>query len=384
MTAFISPDHLSDLVGLIYDAAIDPERWPIAMDAIRAELGFHNAGLTLQRLPAGDVIAIVACNLAPEYLALVGDAGADILEQWGGKAVVSALPMEEPAILSRVNPAFALLTKTNNYTAGFGQPHGIMDVLSIGLARDPRAMGTLSFGRHGNAGPIGEREIAVARLLIPHLQRAATINRMLDKAETAKASFEATLESLTVPILLVDAERRLIHANPAGRELLDRGDPLHVWNGSLGSTVSAVTSALGAAVDQAANDESQIGRKGLGIPVRRLDGSVGALHVLPFRKRRAALNQNADAVAAVFVSQIDTPFVAPTEMIAALFGLTPAEARVFDNLVSGNSVIETALALNVQRSTIKTHLLRLYAKIGVKRQADLLQVAASLSIPIAT
>jgi DNA-binding CsgD family transcriptional regulator len=207
---------------------------------------------------------------------------------------------------------------------------------------------------------------------------------MLDKAETAKASFEATLESLTVPILLVDAERRLIHANPAGWELLNRSDPLHVWNGYIGSTVSAVTSALGAAVNQAANDESQIGRKGLGIPVRRLDGSVGALHILPFRKRRTALDRNADAVAAVFVAQIDTPFVAPTEMIAALFGLTPAEARVFDSLVSGNSVLETALAQNVQRSTIKTHLLRLYAKIGVRRQADLLQVAASLRIPIAT
>ncbi len=51
MSVPLSMDRFSDLVGLIYDAAIDTGRWPIAIDQIRIALGFRIASLNLQALP---------------------------------------------------------------------------------------------------------------------------------------------------------------------------------------------------------------------------------------------------------------------------------------------------------------------------------------------
>jgi DNA-binding CsgD family transcriptional regulator/PAS domain-containing protein len=360
-TARIDAARLSHLIGLIYDAAIEPARWPIAMEAIRAELNFHNATLDLILLPSGHALSNVVCNVPPQYEAVMVAAGPDVVEQWGGAERLQSLPLDRPAILTKVNPAFDFATTTNPYAVAFARPQGISDVLSIGLARDARG------------------EISIAHLLVPHLQRAATINRMLEGAAIAQDGFAATLETLTVPIALLDGNARILHANAAARHLLDRRSLIRETDGQIQAATRGASSALAVAIAEAARDESTLGRRGLGIPVVGESGASGALHVLPLGRRRADLGGG--AVAALFVAEADTPFVAPTEMAAALFDFTPAEARVFGHLVSGHKPSAIAAMLGIEQSTVKTHLNRLYDKVGVRRQVDLVRTAASLAIP---
>ena len=381
MVELISAARLSELIGLIYDSAIEPSLWPIAMEAIRAELNFHNATLDLILLPSGKALSNVVCNVPASYQALMAGAGPDVVEQWGGAEVMQAIPLDRPAVLTQVNPAFDHNTTTNAYFLAFARPQGIIDALAIGLARDARAIGSLSFGRHESAGPIGKREITIAHLLVPHLQRAATINRMLEGAIAAEAGFAATLDTLRIPVLLLDANRHILHANAAAQAALGHGKLIRVADGQLKATTAGASSAIASAVAQSALDESAIGRRGLGVPVITPNGGGGALHVLPLRQRRR--DSSLGAVAALFVADIDTPFVAPTEMAAALFDFTPAEARVFEFIVAGHTQTAIAASLGVERSTVKSHLIKLYDKVGVRRQVELVRVAASLSIPTA-
>lgn len=375
----ISAARLSELVGLIYDAAIEPARWPVAMEAIRAELNFHNATLDLILLPSGRALSNVVCNVPPEYQAVMAGAGPSVVEQWGGAERLQSLPLDRPAVLTRVNPALDFATTSNAYVAAFARPQRIIDVLAIGLARDSRAIGSLGMGRHESAGPIGDREVAVAQMLVPHLQRAATINRMLEGAAVGQAGLLATLDTVAVPIVLLDSDARILHVNAAAQALLDRKSLIRSCDGRLEAMTPGASSALAVAIEQAAHDESTIGRRGLGIPIKGKGGQLGALHVLPLGRRRAEVSLS--AVAALFVAEVDAPFVPPTDMAAALFDLTPAEARVFEHLVRGHTQSAIATKLGIERSTLKTHLTRLYDKVGVRRQTELVRVAASLSIP---
>lgn len=381
LSDFIPAARFSALVGKIYDAALDPGRWLAAMEAIRTELNFHNSTLNLQSLPAMGMLTNVTSNVPDEYLRVMERPGnaMDVIDIWGGVATLMSLPMDRPAVLSRVNRDFDYETTKNEYYLAFAKPQRIIDVLSIGLARDARALGTIAFGRHQSAGPIGEREVTVMTLLVPHLQRAATINRMLEFAALERAQFEKTLDALATAVLLTAADRQILYANPAARRMLDNGEPICSSGGMLAGITIGATRALTVAISHAASDEGDLGRRGLGIPVHERDGTPRVLHVLPLRAPR--LDDLPDTAAAVFVSDPGTSFVPPTEIVASLFDLTPAEANVFARIVSRHSVAETAAALGVERSTIKTHLLRLFDKIGVRRQSELIQVAASLALP---
>ena len=51
-------------------------------------------------------------------------------------------------------------------------------------------------------------------------------------------------------------------------------------------------------------------------------------------------------------------------------------------IVEAGGVAETADALGVSRGTIKAHLLRVFAKTGTSRQAELVKLLAGFSSPL--
>ena len=61
--------------------------------------------------------------------------------------------------------------------------------------------------------------------------------------------------------------------------------------------------------------------------------------------------------------------------MATAFFLTPAETRPIESLLAGG-VLETTAALGVAMTTAKTHLENIFQKTGVKRQAELMRLAA--------
>jgi DNA-binding CsgD family transcriptional regulator len=72
----------------------------------------------------------------------------------------------------------------------------------------------------------------------------------------------------------------------------------------------------------------------------------------------------------------------PTDAIALVYGLTPAEARIFEMVAAGDTRTEIADRLGLAVSTVKSHLLHVFEKTGSKRQADLVKLAASLSLTV--
>jgi DNA-binding CsgD family transcriptional regulator/PAS domain-containing protein len=380
LTRRIDPARLSELIGLIYDAAIDTRKWSIAMEAIRVELHCAISAFSLQ-MPIGTIAVSVTTNIPQRYVDRMPGHILDVINQWGGIAALQARPLDEPYVLSQVNPDECdFEVTTNRYSLEWRKPQGLIDVIAVGLARDARAMGSMQFARHEDVGPIGEREVEIMNLLIPHLQRAATINRMLDLSAVAQATFEAAIETLSVPVVLTDDQLRIVYTNSAGRRMLTRGDLINDRRGTLATATRLGTRALEIAIERASTDISTLGRKGLGIPIRPDEGPTGALHVLPLRQGSALAP---GAVIAVFVAHTDTPFIAPTEIASALFELTPAEARVFGLIAEGLSVAEAATELGVEQSTVKTHVLRVYEKTGVRRRSELQRMASSLVLPIA-
>jgi DNA-binding CsgD family transcriptional regulator len=149
---------------------------------------------------------------------------------------------------------------------------------------------------------------------------------------------------------------------------------------SVRSLVAAA--ALGAAVRQAAENEAAIGKRGFGIPAPRADGAPSVLHVLPLRHGALRPGLAPAAAAAIFVAPATLPPAAPSEALAAFFDLTKAEARVFERIAAGETQSGIARMLGVELSTVKTHLLRIFAKTGTRRQADLVKLGASLALPV--
>jgi DNA-binding CsgD family transcriptional regulator len=56
-----------------------------------------------------------------------------------------------------------------------------------------------------------------------------------------------------------------------------------------------------------------------------------------------------------------------------LYALTPAEARLATHLSCGRSVEEAAAEMGVTVNTARAYLKRIYSKLGVRRQSELVR-----------
>ncbi len=376
----LSPAKVSGLIGLIYDCAIDPQRWPSTLEALRQILGFRYAILALQSLPASSPLLSATSGIDSRWLEAIPQYSADYIDRWGGRETVENLPLEEPAVLSWVNPRRNW--ESTRYYIEWQKPQGIIDILAIGVARDSLSIGSVVFGRHSEFGEITTADVDAARLFIPHLQRAVAISRILEIKALAAATFEATLDALSAAVFLVTADLHIVHANRAATDmLLDRG-LIYAQRHQLSIRSIGATSALLAAVAQTASDESHLNRKGFGIPVRGTENQSCVLHVLPLKIGSIRCELIPDAKAAIFVAQATVRPPSAIAAASALFDLTAAESSVLDAIVAGRSIAETAAILHNSVATVKTHLQHIFDKTSVRKQVELVALIGSLSLPL--
>jgi DNA-binding CsgD family transcriptional regulator/PAS domain-containing protein len=331
-------------------------------------------------LPTGSVLLGVASGIDPAWLVRLPAYGDDIVETWGGDERISQFPLEEPIVQSQAVTDVAL--RASRFFTEWVRPQGVMDAVAIGLERNSRMVSTLSFGRHDQAGAVTDIELAGLRLIAPHIRRALAISQALE-IQTIKASqFTATLEAFSVGVVIVDEDATVIHTNAAAQAMLEASDPIFVRAGRIGIPAAAAAATLKSAVMQAARNETELGKRGgVGIPAPRRDGAPCIVHVFPLRRRESRFDLVPRAAAALFIADAATPPQLPADALALLYGLTPAETRVFEMIVAGGTQSDIAKKLGLAVSTIKTHLLRVFEKAGCKRQADLVRLASSLSVP---
>lgn len=369
---------LIDIVGNIYDCVIDSQFWEPTMAAIQKTFRWHNLALSTISPQGNRPQVTVMIGFPDEYrkMAVSPSYTSAILELWGGMAKISVAPLAEPLIQSEMGDVTTW--SDNKYYRDFVKPQGIVDAVSIGLAREPEMIATLAGGIHGSSGPVTDTEMEGLRFIAPHLRRAVTIANLFDDMRTTNAMFSAALETSRAGILLVDQKLSVVHANALAQRMLAEGDPIREQQGRLALREELLHGALAAA---ASAQSLNLGRSGSGIPARRRNGSPVLLHVLPLNDGRIRPGMVARATAAVFVAPSPASFNLPAEAISLLFDLTPAEARVMELIADGRDIIDAANVLGVAQSTVKTHLLRVYQKTGTRRQKDLATLARGISVP---
>jgi len=376
----ISTEKLSAMIGSIYDWAVAPDRWEATLQSIRTELCLATAVLAVNPLPAGDPTIFATSGIAPEWLGRMWGYGEDTLELWGGPERISQFPLDEPMVQSQATDRASW--KDNRWITEWGYPQGLWDAVGFAFARDPKMIGNLTFGRHRTAGEVGDAELAVLRLLAPHVRRAVAISHLLEVKTMEAVTFASALEMLTAGVVLVDEHLRIVHANAAAGAMLRARDPIRSHQGRLTLAYAATNNALQTAVAVAARNEMNLGRRGIGIPMRRDDGTPCVAHVMPLRAGHIRPGLARRAPAAVFVAPAASPPRMPADALALLYDLTPAESRIFELIADGQTPSDIAVALGIAPSTVKTHLLRVFDKTGCRRQADLVKLAASMSLPV--
>lgn len=203
---------------------------------------------------------------------------------------------------------------------------------------------------------------------------AIAIAIMRDVTERRQA--EETLNLLSTGMALVDRDCRLLLANRSASRLLNSGDGLALSQGRITTARREQVAQLRDLVDGICTGVGFGEDEGAGVmTIDRGDG------VRPLSIKVAPVHMNSSdegsKVAAVFIRDLAIRQSVPPEVVAKLFGLTFAEARVVVELVKGKRPQEVAEDLGVTLNTVRNQLKQIFSKTNTGRQSELISLVLS-------
>src|SRR5262249_11731293 len=312
----------SHAVECIYDCALDPARWPEAIREVCAAANCIAGVIAVIDLRTGAYRLQQHWGYGPGWLERMVQYGPEIAELWSSIPGLDARPLDEPVVVTR--DISAAMQRTRYYHE-WAQPQGIVDAIGLAVLRQRNRIGEFSLSRHERAGIVTDRDIAIVRLLTPHIRRAVAISDVLDMRSMTISTFEASLDLIATGVVLVDADAAIIHANRAARAMLAAGSAIRSERGALRTYLPETSAALRAAIAKAAGEEAAIGSAGIGVPAPQAEGEPALIHVLPLMRGDVRARIAPRASAALFITPAADGMGAPAAALAALFDLSAAE-----------------------------------------------------------
>jgi DNA-binding CsgD family transcriptional regulator len=371
-------EQLSTLIGNIYDAALDRSLWVDVLRKSTKFVGGQAAGLLSKDAVSKSANLHCGFGVDPHYDQLYLEQYAK-LEPTG----MTLFFFDVGQVLSTTDfmPYDEFLA--TRYYKEWAKPQGWVDCVHAILDKSATSSAHVSILRNESSGVADPSTRARMQLIVPHLRRAILIGKVIDLKTAASDSLADTVDGISAAMFLVDESARIVHANASGHAMLAEGSLLRAAGGKLLPRDPSAEQALNEVCAMAERGDAAVGAKGIAIPLMASEGTRYVAHVLPLTsgaRRQAGATYAAAAAVFVHKAALDAP--SPPEVIRKLYKLTPTEMRVLLAMMQVGAAAEVAEILGIAESTVRTHLLRLFAKTGAKRQSDLIKLVASYTNPL--
>lgn len=255
-------------------------------------------------------------------------------------------------------------------------PTGTRYMTGTRLFDDAGQHAMICLGRHVGDKPFTETDDRLLSSITPHLQLAARMQLKLWHLQQAESFHSAVMDRLDFVVFVLDATGRIHYLNVRAREALRTwgiGGPLRISSARLVACDGATQQHLRRAV------ASATGGGCVGDSFRMSRGlEAWSCVTVPIRADAALNDAMQVPLAMVLVFDVSRKADVPVAVLASVFGLTPAEARVACSMANGCSVKECAAEQGVSVATIKSQLIAVYAKMAVRRQSELAAIVHRL------
>jgi DNA-binding CsgD family transcriptional regulator/PAS domain-containing protein len=373
----LTPVLVAELVGGIYEAALDPQLWRQFVDRIEAiypdltvMLFSHESG------DSGGGLSIVAnfSEAAQRDYAAYHFATSPYVDFVPRNQV--GLPTRSESIISDDQ-----LFRTEHYN-DFMLPHRLGRYgTGMVLEREPEGWASLADGCDDAARR--DHQMALLGLLAPHLRRAFKLRRTLIETRSATMAPQVLFDRWPYAAFVLNRDGRVRTMNRRAEALIARDEGVMLNRlGRLRSFDDKCSRALDEAIVACGMLPDGVVRGGAGLigtmlPRRQGGSSLHAMlwpvvssveFGLPFASGQMLL----------VVSDPDATPPGAAAWVARRFGLSPAEERLAEAVIAGVPLNEAAEQLGIQLSTARTRLKTIQTKTGCHRQLDLVRMGMSV------
>ena len=214
--------------------------------------------------------------------------------------------------------------------------------------------------------------------LLPHLRQFVRVRQALIDARALGASASALLDNARTAVIGLDRRGRVMAASDRAGALLAKRDGLRDEAGYLRASLLEEDEHLQRLLAQALPFRGGAGASGSMLVSRAQSRVRLVVHVNPVSADGTGARTGRLGALVLVVDPLGHTGV-DLDRVGGVLGLTRAEADLAALLAQGKTVREVALATSRSETTVRWHLRQIYAKHELSRQAQLVQLVASVT-----
>jgi DNA-binding CsgD family transcriptional regulator len=362
----LESQHLESLSHNLGDVVVDPALWPQVMQELCDVVGATGAALLQSDVRTSDVpITEPVRGVFRRYFE----------EGWHAHDLraVRGVPLMMNG--ARVVVDQDLVTADEMRRAPFYNEMvfaaGLHWFAAIGFHAGP-SLWALSIQRTTDEGPFEQRDKDILYPLSQRLTEAATLS-----AAVGRTVISATTNALNMvrrAAIAIDLLGTVLDMNGAAETLFN--DEIFIQNKRLHLRDKLAASILDRSLRRLAGTSDHDAVQFSPIIARRKVGRPVIIEALPIPP--AAKTPFLRARALLTFTSLDSKPAPDPSVLAAVFGLTPAEARLASVMATGANPELAADQLLVSRETVRNQLKALFAKTATHRQAELVALLSKL------
>lgn len=368
--AKIVEDRLLSAVSALHAAAVDPQAWANAFDAVTDLMGA--SGMLLGRMPhSGGQFELVGHRIDSDIVDRINGP----LASRDANPVFNAIPRAPvlaPAITSAIIDEDTLL-RSRVYDEAL-RPADVRYTIATVLACNAERSYALAFGRDARHADFSRDDVRTLSALSPHILAAVKAHHLLSSARGGSAA----LDALDRGVLLVDGQGRICFTNREADRILAQEDGLRLGVNGLEAARYDDNARLQSLLNLHSGASAAVEATGRAVAISRPSlRPAYTIVAAPFYDDRGVLPDfGAQASLILFLRDPALQILPQEDWLCQLYGLTKSEATIALDIHEGLTVAEVAERRKVSINTVKTHLKTIFAKMDVTRQSGLVRQIA--------
>ena len=366
------------LIDQIYGASVDDRLWSSVLGELRALLDCEGSTLFFTDNRLRPIDSFFENHVPPEAVSSYQAHyhSVDI-------RLHRAIPNSIGKIVTDGDLVDEAIINGHEFYQDFLRPIGHRYIISAILDLNDGVFAFASCHRGLKQDHADQAALDQAVLLIPHLHRGLQLRRRLTEVRATEQAALEVLDRLGHAVFLINKQGRVVWQNVTADKLLQQRDGLMTIDGELRTEAPRTTRELVALIRSAIEAVDKPRNKPGGLMTIARPSLQRAYQVLVTPLPKApSLNVAAGVLdsipaAAVFVTDPETASAPRAQILAKLYHLTPAEAKLATALASGMST--KAYADQEERSIhyVRWLLKQVEAKTDTRRIADLIRLLTS-------
>ena len=370
------------IIGLIYDAAMDTRLWPQVIEAIVHYTNSKTAIFTAldQLSPSYDFVHTY--NIPQACIDAYQDERIKVIDMKLHAPLWQQIGVGDT--IEQNLQSYGQMPGTDEYIfyERCLEPTGICHIAAVLLDQGQHRWAVLGIHRAPDAQPYSPEEHEFLKRIGKHLRRALQIHRQINLIQQDNLSLYTVLDSLKTGIVLLDQNLCLSYSNPVAQKMLDQSSCLDLDIHNRLKTNYAQQVRFDQLLESALLEDTTIQTEVGGVlALSDGAGSQFMLTVVPFKKLRNMQHlQSAQHQIALFMTDKNQHYSLSRAYLQQCYQLSKREFDLCELLINGYKIEDIAEQCGITLSSVRTYCKNIYEKTQCCSQIELMHLLMGCTI----